>query len=73
MQGIEDLGQMVVVLAQPLSHLALYFVKALLEDRGVSHPAQREERPHDLNVHGNRSVAAKDARESIATPCSVKT
>lgn len=64
MENSEDLVQLLVVLVEPLSHSSLKLVQPFRERRvGAGNAAELDEGPHDLDVHGDRSIAAKDAGE----------
>jgi hypothetical protein len=72
-QGLEDLAQLLVVLAELCPGLPLEFLEPLLEcGVGGRSAAELNERPHDLDVDGDRPLAPQDT-QSIATPCSVNT
>lgn len=64
MERLEDLIQPLVMLVEPFTHLALDLLQSVLEGRiGTGDAAQLNKCPHDLDVHSNRSIAAKDPGE----------
>lgn len=72
-QRLEDLIQLLVVPAELRDGLSLKLSEPLLEcGVGSRGTAQLDERPHDLDIDGDRALATQHP-ESMATPCSVKT
>jgi hypothetical protein len=63
-QCLEDLAKLLVVLTQARADVQFHLIEPLLELlEGTGNAPQLDERTHDLDVHGDRSVTAKDAGE----------
>src|SRR6476469_4562608 len=63
-QRLEDLIQLLVVSAEPLSGLSLKLFEPILKRRvGGGRAAQLDERSHDLDIDGNRALAAQHPRK----------
>ncbi|MGC1164490.1 MAG: hypothetical protein WA862_00125 [Solirubrobacterales bacterium] len=63
-QRFEDLTKLLVVLAQTRPNVQFHLIEAPLQAlKGARDTPQFDERSHDLDVHGNSSITAKNARE----------
>lgn len=62
-QRIEDLAELLIVLAEASADVQFHLLKSLLQPLdGTSDAAQLDERSHDLDVHSYGPVAAKHPR-----------